>query len=66
MPVVHLHTPTGRTYCGAPRPADRVNGWTAYRSECTCPDCLATLSPTFGVIRAAAAEAPEFDLRRRV
>lgn len=40
---VHLHTPTGRTYCGAPAPADRVNGWTAYRSEATCPGCLATL-----------------------
>lgn len=39
---VHLHTPTGKTYCGAPAPVDRVNGWTAYRSECTCPGCLAT------------------------
>lgn len=38
--TVHLHTPTGRTYCGAPPPADRVNGWTAYRSEATCPDCV--------------------------
>jgi hypothetical protein len=39
--VVHLHTPTGRTYCGAPAPADRRNGWTAYRSDATCPECLA-------------------------
>lgn len=42
--MVHLHTPTGRTYCGAPAPSDRVNGWTAYRSEASCSDCLATLA----------------------
>jgi hypothetical protein len=43
MPV-HLHTPTGRTYCGAPPPVDRANGWTAYRSEATCHACLSGLS----------------------
>lgn len=44
--IVHLHTPTGRTYCGAPPPADRVNGWTAYRSDATCPSCLSGLTTT--------------------
>ena len=44
LPNVHLHTPNSRTYCGAPAPADRVNGWTAYKSDATCEACLATLS----------------------
>ena len=42
--MIHLHTPTGRTYCGAPPPDDRVNGWTAYRSDATCPACLGPLA----------------------
>lgn len=42
--TVHLATPAARTRCGAPKPLDRVNGWTAYRSEVTCAACLSTLS----------------------
>jgi hypothetical protein len=42
-PVIHLHTPTGRIYCGADRPA-LTERMTAYRSVATCERCLATLS----------------------
>ena len=43
--IVHLHTPMGRTYCGAPVPADRARGLTAYRSDATCPECVGGLRP---------------------
>lgn len=42
--IVHLHPPTSaQPECGAPIPADRMNGLTAYRSEITCAGCKATL-----------------------
>jgi len=41
--TVHLHTPTGRVYCGAPAPEDRVHGWTALLSQATCLPCVSTL-----------------------
>ena len=41
--TVHLHTPTGRVYCGAPAPEHRVHGWTARLSEATCLPCVSTL-----------------------
>jgi hypothetical protein len=41
---IHLHTPTGRTYCGAPAPEDRVHGWTAWLNEATCLACVGTLA----------------------
>jgi len=44
--TIHLHRPTSPApVCGAPVPQDRRNGLTAYRSDITCPDCLATLRP---------------------
>lgn len=54
--IVHLHTPMGRTYCGAPVPADRARGLTAYASEASCHACIATLTPR-QIERRAAREA---------
>jgi hypothetical protein len=79
--VVHYHQPTSpNPVCGAPIPEDRMAGLTAYRSDVTCEGCsgwfgerseLKVPPPPPGarrrhVIRTAAAEPVELDLRRRV
>jgi hypothetical protein len=51
---IHLHTPTGRIVCGAVV-GNMKEQTTAYRSEVTCNDCLATLSPT---LRSSVTEVP--------
>ena len=62
--TIHLHTPMGRTYCGAPVPADRARGLTAYASEATCHACIATLTP-HQIGRRAAREAHARDYAAR-
>lgn len=39
---VHLHKPTGGTYCGA-TVEDKATETTAWRSDATCLACLGTL-----------------------
>ena len=62
--IVHLHTPMGRTYCGAPVPTDRARGLTAYASEASCHACIATLTPR-QIERRAAREAEARDYAAR-
>ena len=46
MDLVHLHGPASADpVCGAPVPVNRRAHLTAYRSDITCLDCVATLRP---------------------